>query len=286
MTLPSFIVIGPGRTGTTLVYEHFRSHPQIGMAHHVKETNFYNDNYDKGIDWYQRFFVGLEGKKAIGEISNLYFFDPLVPERIHQTNPGVRLISILRNPYERLISAYRFRKRTGQIPSTMDLNLALDHYPDLITDNYYDVHLWQYFSVFPREQILVLFYDELRQDPETFFHRLYAFIHVDLVSLSLPRSRVNPSGKIRWAPLAKWIRSGADLLREKEWFTLLDTLKRNHLLQKMLYRQNPVESVVLDPLVLERFRAKFDASIAQVEVMLSTDLSHWKSHRLVTMRKP
>ncbi len=62
MTLPNFIVIGPGKTGTTWLYRGaLAAHPDVCLAHHTKETVFFADFYDRGLGWYEKFFEGCTG---------------------------------------------------------------------------------------------------------------------------------------------------------------------------------------------------------------------------------
>ena len=82
--MPNFVGVGPGRSGTTWLYEVFLEHPEIGMAK-VKETQFFHKNYSRGSDWYESLFVDVADKKAIGEISNEYIFDPVVPGRLKES---------------------------------------------------------------------------------------------------------------------------------------------------------------------------------------------------------
>jgi len=95
--LPNFIVIGPGRSGTTWLYNALREHPEIGMAS-TKETCYFDAFYHKGLGWYADFFKSYNGRKAIGEVSNTYIFSPLAARRIAELNPNIRIISPLRNP--------------------------------------------------------------------------------------------------------------------------------------------------------------------------------------------
>ncbi len=113
MTLPNFIVIGPGKTGTTWLYQCLAAHPGIKLARNTKETVFFADYYDRGLGWYEKFFEGLDGAAAIGEVSNTYFFTPEAPARIAAAVPKVKLIAFLRNPVERVVSLYLFRLRNG-----------------------------------------------------------------------------------------------------------------------------------------------------------------------------
>ena len=114
MNKPDFIHIGPGRFGTTFLYKVFQSHPDIGLAKNIKETNFFTFNYHKGLDWYFKFF-DYDYDVVKGEISPNYFYDISSIDRIKKNLPNVKIITILRNPFERMVSLYYYLIRSGTI---------------------------------------------------------------------------------------------------------------------------------------------------------------------------
>ena len=46
---PSFICIGPGRTGTTWLFNYLQNHKDVYVVP-GKEINFFNNFYEKGFD--------------------------------------------------------------------------------------------------------------------------------------------------------------------------------------------------------------------------------------------
>ncbi|MBI4653429.1 MAG: sulfotransferase domain-containing protein [Nitrospirae bacterium] len=112
--LPNFICIGTGRAGTSWLYKVLLEHREVCTAKNIKETQFFNIHYEKGVGWYKKFFEDCGKASAVGEISNRYIFDPAVPERIRKTVPDCKIIICLRNPYERIQSVYSFKLRGGR----------------------------------------------------------------------------------------------------------------------------------------------------------------------------
>ena len=125
--LPSFLIIGAQRAGTTSLAAYVGSHPDVegpGAAdpslYWVKELHFFDENYWRGTDWYRAFFpliarqraARLRGRNlACGEATPYYLFHPAVPERVAETIPDVRLIALLRNPVERAYSHYQHARK-------------------------------------------------------------------------------------------------------------------------------------------------------------------------------
>lgn len=119
--LPDFIIIGAQKSGTSSLYNYLSKHPQL-IASSKKEVHFFDggmtpeiDNFKKGEAWYRSHFPLIEqvGNCKTYEASPIYLFNPLVPPRIADLLPQVKLIVMLRNPTERAISHYFHVKRNG-----------------------------------------------------------------------------------------------------------------------------------------------------------------------------
>lgn len=114
--LPSFIIIGATRSGTTSLYLHLISHPNV-LPNSKKETVFFNYAYHTNPDWYRIYFpTTLEQEKMqeqrkqkimiTGDATPSYLIDPFVPKRIFKMLPNVKLIVLLRNPIDRAYSHF------------------------------------------------------------------------------------------------------------------------------------------------------------------------------------
>ena len=273
---PTFIVIGPGRTGSTMLYMAIKEHPQICTARNIKETNFFTDNYEKGFDWYKSFFDHCDNHVAIGEVSNTYIYDTQVPSRIHSFLPDVKLISVLRNPYDRLISAFSFRKRMGELDSSLNIFDALQKHPDLISQNFYSDQLKCYLQYFRSEQVLIALYDDLKTAPSQFISMIFSFIGVDSdFKTEAMKNRVNPSAAVRFQFLSRVIRKGADFLRRKEKYSTLGYLKSSVWFRNMLFKSDSGISDNDRKELIEILRPEFQPHIEWVELKTGRDLSHW-----------
>ena len=72
--LPTFLVIGAMKAGTTSLYHYLRDHPQVFMPE-TKEVNFFNPrrNWHRGMTWYEeQFSAAPPGTVAVGEASTSY----------------------------------------------------------------------------------------------------------------------------------------------------------------------------------------------------------------------
>jgi len=178
--LPTFIVIGAMKCGTTSLYYVLGAHPEIEMSDR-KETDFFvrENNYGKGRDWYEQRFPAAG--QARGECSPNYTKAHLfsgVARRMHALVPDVRLVYVVRDPIERMISHYVGSRASGREDRP---------FAEAVTspgNNY--VHTSQYFRQlspyrehFDDEQIWVGALEGFAEAPAAVLRDLHRFIGVD-----------------------------------------------------------------------------------------------------------
>jgi Sulfotransferase family len=209
MTLPTFIVIGVAKAGTTSFYRYFDQHPDVFM-YPEKGTNYFG--YEDARDWkwadegeppllrhfrvatfeeYEAAFAGSAEERAVGEVSPQYFRSPTAAERMHDRLPEVQVIVSLRNPAERAFSGYLMRIRRGEPVKNPAEDLSADS--SHVREGFYYRRMKRYFDVFPREQIKVLLFDDFRRDPAQVMKELFSFIGVDPGFRPDTESRHNPA---------------------------------------------------------------------------------------------
>jgi len=181
MTLPNLVGCGAGKSGTTSLYYYLSEHPDIFMAS-VKETHFFSQHYEQGVDWYQGQFSGCKNERIIGEFSTSYLMDKSVPERIHTVLPQAKLLFILRNPIERAYSNYWFSLSLGtQVggSSFSDVIHSEEGYKKYIVPGFYYDHLLEFLKYFDQSQIFIMFTENLKRQPLNEIQRCYEFLGVD-----------------------------------------------------------------------------------------------------------
>ena len=183
--LPTFLVIGAMKAGTTSLYEYLRGHPQVFMAA-KKELDYFppGNTWQRGPDWYRSQFADAGDAIAVGEASPTYAHDPLhrfVPERIHDLVPDVRLVYLVREPIERIQSQYRHRLRYDgeRQPPTAEVLAGVTY----LAQSRYAHQIERYLACFPREQLLVVQSERLRDDRHETMRRILGFIGVDADAL-------------------------------------------------------------------------------------------------------
>ncbi|UBU12419.1 sulfotransferase family protein [Nonomuraea gerenzanensis] len=121
--LPSFLITGAQRCGTTSLYRALAQHPLLLKPVLHKGVHYFDVAYWRGPAWYQAHFplrVGAAllhhryGTRAQAyESSPYYLFHPLAGERIAADLPGVKLIVLVRDPVARAVSAHAHELARG-----------------------------------------------------------------------------------------------------------------------------------------------------------------------------
>jgi len=134
--LPSFILVGAQRAGTTSLFRALMAHPLIHSANYHKGVNYFDVNYHRDFAWYQGHFpttAGLRrqpssvpGEPITFEASGYYMFHPCAPARIAEHLPDVKILAMLRDPVERAFSAYKHELARGFETESFERALDLE----------------------------------------------------------------------------------------------------------------------------------------------------------------
>lgn len=217
---PHFLVAAAPKTGSTWLADNLRLHPGVFVPAEKELRYFSSLGRWADLGWYLSRFAGGEGRVR-GEASPSYAALP--PERIRlirELFPDVRIVFLLREPVSRAWSHTRHGCRHAEAyfnehpaarvdDPAIDWAAAATH--EWVTANGdYLGHLRRWLAVFPKEQVLVRFFDDIEARPEALLREVLAFIGGD-ASVPLDgfplRERINPGMEVALPPEA------GDLLR-------------------------------------------------------------------------
>lgn len=192
-----FVVIGAMKAATSTVCEYLEYHPDVHMVP-GSEPNYFNldRNYEKGPDWYENFLDNPAPGQICGEGSNDYAArdcHPDVAERIHGYNPGMKIIYMVRQPLDRIVSAWiQVRVQGGDdVPPSLDK--TVQQMPDqFVGQSRYWHNLAPFRERFAEDQIFIGFMEDLNADPDTFYGSLCDFLQISPMKLQ-KELRANPS---------------------------------------------------------------------------------------------
>jgi len=277
MTFPSFLGIGAMRSGTSWLDVQLRTHPDIYMPERRKEVHFFDDYYDRGDDWYSKFFPSdAEADKwsAIGEISPRYLFDLNVPDRIHRMLPDSKLIAILRNPVDRAYSQYGLSlKKAGETGTFSDF---IERSPDAFGKGLYFHQLRRYFDLFPPENILVLIFERVHGgDRDLALKRIAEFLNVDPNGFPEHdvKTQVAKSHRARFPRASALATRGAKFIRDldQDWIV---NLAKSVGVPRLFGNSGPIPALEWDAR-LDLFERYAD-DINSLEQLIGEDLAHWR----------
>ncbi len=176
------------RCGTTSLNAYLREHPQISVSQ-PKEVHFFDQNFERGIDWYLQHFPDSDSSRAVGEATPAYLYFPEVAARIATTLPDVKILLLLRDPVDRAHSHYWHNRSVGR--EKLDFADAIASEPKRLEhsrpyrERYsyldrgrYGRQLENMLRFVPMERVLVQTFDELTSDPTTVYRRTCQFLGV------------------------------------------------------------------------------------------------------------
>lgn len=132
--VPSVVVVGAQRAGTTTLFRLLEEHPDLVRPTLSKGTGYFDDGYGRGFRWYRAHFPLRGAARLLSrgrrpqtfECSGYYLHHPLAAERIARDLPGVRVVVMLRDPVERAYSAHRHELARGFESEPFDRALELE----------------------------------------------------------------------------------------------------------------------------------------------------------------
>ncbi len=124
--LPSFLIIGGQRCGTTTLFRILTQHPSVVRPTVTKGTGYFEKNHHRGERWYRAHFPIRRIGRVTFESSGYYSFHPLAPERIASDLPDVKIVMMVRDPAERAFSAYKHEFARGYETEPFERALELE----------------------------------------------------------------------------------------------------------------------------------------------------------------
>ena len=277
--LPDFLAVGPPRTATTWLHRLLRG--RVNLAERSKETRFFDDRFRRGLDWYAQHFEHARAGIPTGEMAPTYFHNRAARRRIADSLPRVKIIVSLREPVERLYSLYRLKLSAGLLRGSFLESLRGD--PEMIESARYVFHLSDWLRLFGREQVLVLIYEDLLNEPAQYAARI--FDHIGLPRENLPADEFAPihaSESLRlprhpvWKKLAIQARDTMFVHGFARPRRLLRLLRARRLLEIAIER-NGLAIPPLDPELRASLRKQFESEVEGVEGILGRALAIWKT---------
>jgi hypothetical protein len=311
MAMPEFLVIGAPKAGTTALHVALAQHPQLFMSR-VKEPKFfltdgpppraggpgdaatYRQHVWRRSD-YEALFDSAPRGTLRGESTTLYLRDHAACRRIRRTIPEARLIAVLRDPVDRAHSNWTHLHSAGLEPESdfrracalEERRMAAGWAPfwRYIGQGKYGEQLDHLYSLFPREQVLLLMYRDLREAPVETIDRVCRFLGVEPgcipevpaanVTAQASKSRVNEALRVvvrQAASLDTWLPTQVRRL-------VIGGAERY--LQREQGLRQPLTAAERAELIPE-----FETDIGLLERITGQSFDHWRDTGHATARGP
>ncbi len=300
-SVPSFLLLGAAKCGTTSLAHYLSQHPDVFFSE-PKEPIFFEAEYEKGLSHYwETYFRGWHGERAVGEgrVWNLYL--PFVAPRIRETLPDARLIALLRDPVERVHSHWWHRFSRGQEPLGFAAAIRADRariergegfageagarawraglYRDspstghrvLLDLGFYAEQIERYRALFPAAQLEVVLHEDLAADQPRVMRGLFEFLGVDPGVRVTDASPRNVRAERVRSPAARRALFAARALGLRRLVP-----RRLRALQHALL-ERPQQRPALDAGLRRELVAYYEPHTARLERLLDRDLSSWRA---------
>ncbi len=304
---PDFFIVGHPKCGTSALFEMLRRRPQIYMPE-VKETWFFaselrrarpgrrRSNAADTLEQYLSLFAAARADQRIGEATPSYLRSHSAATRIAELQPAARIVAILREPASFLRSLHLQFVQT-HVETEKDFRTALSLeddrregrsipagsaqprdllYADIVR---YVEQLKRYHAVFPAEQVLVLIYDDFRDDNEATVRDVLAHLGVrDGAPISALEA--NPTVRVRSQRLHEMVHSvtmgrgpGAGVAKSGLKALMPRRLRRDtlRLVQRRVVFAEPHAA---DADLMLELRRRFKAEVVAASEYLGRDLVH------------
>lgn len=276
--LPEFLIAGAPRAGTTSLFRHMASHPQICAADLKEPWYFTAAGHRPRLvpsrwSWYESLFAHCPQGSVRGEASTAYFYAPESPELIRMAAPSVRLLFMLRDPVDRLYSHYLHDLRWRRLPP-LEAMIEGRHprFAFYVEVSRYAQHLRRFAETFSTDQMLVLLLEDLRARPRDVLGRAFRFVGVDdAFAPAAPDRAYNTAIRSRSRLVARTFapRPLPWPALHRPWTRLAAVVRR---LNTVPLATTGVED--LRPLL----RPMFADDVGELERLIGRELEGWRSH--------
>lgn len=267
--LPSFIIIGAAKSATTWITHKLQQNPAVFLP--GPEPHYFSTEFHRRESWYQSIFKDAQPGQVIGEKSADYLAHPEAPRRIAQRFPGIKLIVQLRNPIERAYSDYCMLYRRGTVKGNPENYLVRAHtdVPRFLDDGLYGQHLARFLEFFPKEQLKVILYDDIRNQPAAIIEDISSYIGVEpfldnVAAAERVKYKDAPMLPLGLRKLLEPVKGLAQPLRGKPWFAAV---------HRKIAR--PVEYPPLTADLRARMRDYFADDVTGLGKLLGRDMNFW-----------
>jgi hypothetical protein len=305
---PDFFIVGAPKCGTTAMATYLGSHPEIFITteefHYFGSDLRFTRSLSRNPDWsqmseeqYLSYFAKATSEKRLGEGSVFYLYSKRAAKEIHEFNSAAQIIVMLRQPVEAMYSLHS-QMLYGNEENIEDFREALAAEPDreqglripyaicsldglLYRKIFqYPSQVERYFDVFGRKNVMVLIFDDLKNDVAGTYRRILEFLSVDSEFIpEFPVININKRVRSRW--LHTFMANPPDPIRPVARFLACKKWTRDLVRWFIsVFNTRYEKRTPMDPLLQRELNEEFKPQIDSLSSLLDRDLSFWYSESL------
>ena len=276
-----FLIVGAQKCGTSTLFSLLNDHPALEGCSD-KEPGFFSNVQDwrSEVDSYHRLFHQRDGVKYF-EASTIYTFYPLrklaIWDDVFDYNPDMRIIYIVRNPIERIVSSWMHTYEMGWDNDPLEKAVVNNRLYTDITRYHTQISPW--INKFGRDRVLILDFESLVSNQTQLLAEIAGFLNVEAAGFSnkndVCRNRSigdqKVSGRfIKYTKLAKQFQLLApDVLQacvRPVWRAIAYKHNRR-------FTQRPTMSTKTQEMILHMLAHDIDG----ISMLMGKDLAGWKT---------
>ncbi len=217
--LPNFLIVGASKAGTSSVWNYLNEHPDIYLPRPKEPLFFIKDVYNKfnpndpgysaikdiiiqNEKSYSEVFSTRAKYKCKGEAtaSYLYYFNEAIPNILKTLGKNVKIIIILRNPFDKVVSHYKFYLGRGWETKSFENALQNERYRiengynpfyHYTNQGYYYESVKAFLKSF--SNVHICFYEDLKSNPQKFLDEIFDFLEVEKINIESKNTIYNKS---------------------------------------------------------------------------------------------
>ncbi len=283
----NFFIAGAPKSGTTSLYQYLCQHKEIEMCS-IKEPDFfsctalkkeqtyYGNDPIQNLEKYNKLF---SNKKDLlrGEASVSYLFYDDVAKKIKKYNEKAKIIIILRNPVDRAFSHYLMDYRLGLVSENFEdiINKRINHknallyYQQYVSVGEYYHQVERYMKVFGPEKLLIINYDDFKNNLAGTFEKICLFLNVSH-TFKVDFTKSYNSFKRPRSKIVGWVYSFTRL--RKILSQIIPKIAINYII-KMLFTESKKPKLSSD--ARKFLVSHYKDDIINLSKLLNQDLSSW-----------
>ena len=186
--LPTCIIVGNFKCGTRELIDFMSMHPRVVIkARPNYEIPFFDVKYKNGFEWFRKKMPCSYSNQITMVKTPSYFQHPLVPARIHEMDPTIKLIVLVREPVSRTLSQFTFhngalkkyRNKLKQAVLLKDEMNSVNEDSYYVKHSIYDEGMERYLKYFNLTQIKVIETEYFKNDPFEVLREVEEFLNIE-----------------------------------------------------------------------------------------------------------